>query len=139
LLTGPCHAPGVNGPTRPPNSGLQVPSPRSPRGSGRKELVLLTNPTPRRTISALLPLSAVGAGLLVPAATFAAEPSTCPATHWPASVHGMPTNLHPAARGGDYLWHNSNGWHLRVTHHGSRKVVFTGRIVSPTPITGIGV
>lgn len=99
----------------------------------------------RRTISVLLAVSALGAGLLVPAATFAAEPTTaptvtpCPATHWPASVQGKPTNLKAGARGGDYIWHDRKGWHLRVTHRGSRKVVFSGRIVSPTPITAVGV
>ena len=68
-----------------------------------------------------------------------ADHAACPDTHWPAAVQGMPTNLHAGARGGDYFWHDKNGWHLRVTHHGKRKVVFTGRIVSSTPITVTGV
>ncbi len=95
----------------------------------------------RRLITGLLTISALGAGLLVPAATFAASPTTaaaaaaCPATHWPASVQGRPIKLHAGARGGDYIWHDAKGWHLRVTHAGSRRVVFTGRIVSSAPMT----
>ncbi len=102
---------------------------------------MLSHSIRRRTIAAVLALSAVGAGLIVPAATFAAEASTtaCPDTHWPASVQGRPTNLHAGARGGDYFWHDKNGWHMRVTHHGSHKLVFTGRIVSSTPIVVSGV
>jgi hypothetical protein len=101
---------------------------------------LLSHSIRRRTISAILAVSAIGAGLIVPAATFAAEPTdpaptVCPATHWPASVQGRPTNLHAGSRGGNYVWHDKNGWHLRVTHHGKRKVIFTGQIVSDTPMT----
>jgi hypothetical protein len=92
----------------------------------------------RRTLSAVLAASVLG--LVIPAAAMATEPTTpCPDTHWPAAVQGKPTNLQAGARGGDYFWHDKNGWHLRVTHHGTRKVVFTGRIVSSTPIKVTGV
>ncbi len=94
----------------------------------------------RRLITGLLTISALGAGLLVPAATLAAPPApaaatACADTHWPASVQGRPSRLHAGARGGDYIWHDAKGWHLRVTHAGARKVVFTGRIVSSAPMT----
>lgn len=96
----------------------------------------------RRLITGLLTISALGAGLLVPAATLAASPAptaattaACPDTHWPVSVQGRPIKLHAGARGGDYIWHDTQGWHLRVTHHGTGKVVFTGRIVSNAPMT----
>ena len=96
---------------------------------------MLSHTIRRRTIAVILAVSAVGAGLIVPAATFATEPTTaCPDTHWPASVQGRPKNLHVGSRGGDYVWHDRNGWHLRVTHHGKRKVVFTGTIVSTAPM-----
>ena len=109
---------------------------------------MLSHTIRRRSISALLAVSALGAALVVPAATFAAEPTVtpttpttaaCPDTHWPASVQGRPTNFHAGATGGDYFWHDRNGWHLRVTHHGKHKVVFTGTIVSTTPIRVSGV
>ena len=105
---------------------------------------MLSHTIRRRTIATILAVSAIGAGLVVPAATFATEPTApaptaCPDTHWPAAVQGRPINLHAGSRGADYFWHDKNGWHLRVTHHGSRKVVFSGRIVSSTPISVTGV
>jgi hypothetical protein len=97
----------------------------------------------RMLMSGVLGVSAVGAGLLVPAATFAATPATATTTttptcvdgHWPASVQGKPTSLKSGGRAGDYLWHDATGWHLRVTHPTSAKVVFTGRIVASAPLT----
>ena len=102
----------------------------------------------RRSLAAsLLVLSGLTAALVGPAATFGASPdaatattattttTTCSETHWPASVQGVPSTLKAGARAGDYLWHSSTGWHLRVTHPGTAKVVFTGRIVSSAPMT----
>jgi hypothetical protein len=96
----------------------------------------------RMLMSGVLGASALGAGLLAPAATFAATPTTTPVPapacvdgHWPAAVQGQPMALHSGSRAADYIWHNANGWHLRVTHPGSKKVVFTGRIVSSTALT----
>ena len=43
--------------------------------------------------------------------------------------------LHAGAKGGDYIWHDARGWHVRVTHHGSGKVIFAGKIVSSAPMT----
>jgi hypothetical protein len=98
--------------------------------------------TRRLALSGLLTTSALCASLFIPAAMFAAGPAaatatatTCSETHWPASVQGMPTTLKAGARAGDYLWHNARGWHLRSTHPGHAKVIFTGRIVSDTPMT----
>lgn len=76
-------------------------------------------------------------------------PATAPATtvttaactdgHWPISVQGRPTQFHAGATGGDYIWHDSAGWHVRATHHGSSHVVFTGRIVSSAPLDAVPV
>ncbi len=95
----------------------------------------------RRSLAAsLLVLSGLTAAMVVPAGTFAASPDATPATvcsetHWPASVQGTPATLKSGAATGDYIWHDANGWHLRVTHPGSRKVTLTGRIVSSAPMT----
>ena len=112
------------------------------RDSVWKELDL-RNRTRRLRLSSLLTISALCASLSIPAALFAAEPATvtttttttCSETHWPASVQGAPATLKAGARAGDYIWHNSSGWHLRATHVGHAKVIFTGRIVSNTPMT----
>ena len=107
----------------------------------------MRNRTRRLGLSGLLTIGALCASLFVPAAMFAAGPATatattttttttaCSETHWPRSVQGMPTTLKAGARAGDYIWHNSTGWHLRVTHPGTTKVIFSGRIVSTKPIT----
>lgn len=99
----------------------------------------------RLGLTGLLTVSALCASLFVPAAMFAAGPAStsavaktataCAETHWPAAVQGMPKTLKAGARAGDYIWHSSTGWHLRATHMGSAKVIFTGRIYSTTPIT----
>jgi hypothetical protein len=101
----------------------------------------------RSLIGGLIGLSAITAGFLAPAAAFAATPSpavattatttTCTDGRWPASVQGVPTLFHAGAAAGDYIWHDANGWHLRVTHAGTTRAVFTGRIVSSAPMTAV--
>lgn len=97
----------------------------------------------RVVLSGLLGLTVVSAMLVLPAATFAATTATTTATtattcdegRWPASVQGQPLNLRAGGRAGDYIWHNTTGWHLRVTHYGTTRVVFTGKIISNKPLT----
>jgi hypothetical protein len=71
--------------------------------------------------------------------TAAISTTTCSDGHWPASVQGVPTLFHAGARGGDYIWHDARGWHLRVTHAGTARVVFSGRIVSSAPLDAVPV
>ena len=66
-------------------------------------------------------------------------PTACVDGHWPASVQGRPLLFHAGARAGDYIWHDANGWHLRVTHQGKAGVVFSGRIVSAAPLDEVPV
>jgi hypothetical protein len=94
----------------------------------------------RSILSGLLGLSVLVTGLVLPATVAASEPApVIPAPdcvgHWPAAFQGRPTLLHAGARAGDYIWHDANGWHLRVTHKGHGKVTFTGKIVSSAPLT----
>ena len=91
----------------------------------------------------LLVVGGLVASFAAPSATFAAtrSPTTTPTTapcddgHWPATVQGVPTLWHAGAAAGDYLWHDATGWHLRVTHRGTGRVVFSGRIASSAPMT----
>ena len=98
----------------------------------------------RLFLSTLLTVCALAAALFVPAATLAASPAatsatpttvTCDEGRWPRSVQGQPVTFKAGARAGDYLGHNANGWHLRFTHPGTRKVVFSGKIISNAPLT----
>ena len=79
---------------------------------------------------AAAPPSGAGAAVTPTVATPA-----CVDGHWPASVQGRPILFHAGASAGDYLWHDSKGWHLRVTHPGKKGVVFSGKIVSDAPLT----
>ena len=46
----------------------------------------------------------------------------------------MPKAYHPGAAGGDYLWHDRHGFHLRVTHPATERVVYTGVVTSSSPM-----
>ena len=123
----------------------------------------------RTLASGLLCLSGLGVALAAPLSVAAAEPAAAPVTgastgialasttetaattvattvaptictagRWPASVQGRP-RLHAGSRAGDYIWHDSAGWHLRVTHPGKRTMVFSGTIRSDAPLTVKGV
>lgn len=52
----------------------------------------------------------------------------CLARPWPATAQGEPTTLKAGSRTYGFLWHDRQGWHLRVTHPGARKFVFTGHV-----------
>jgi hypothetical protein len=71
----------------------------------------------RSLIGGLIGLSTITAGLLAPAAAFAATSSPAASTtstatactdgHWPLAVQGVPTLFHAGAAAGDYLWHDA--------------------------------
>ena len=53
----------------------------------------------------------------------------CAAGHVPASLQGQSSRALRATRAGDaFVWHNRNGWHLRVRHAARTKMTFTGTI-----------
>ncbi len=58
----------------------------------------------------------------------------CDRGPWGLRVEGAPKDFDGGDRGGDYLWHDSSGFHLRVTHKNDNRVVYTGQIISPTPL-----
>jgi hypothetical protein len=103
-----------------------------PLGPRRRRLVL----------SGLLTLSAIATMLGVPATAFAASlpaastvTTACDEGRWPASVQGQPLTFRTGARAGDYIWHNATGWHIRFTHAGSGRLIFSGTIVSNTALS----
>jgi len=101
------------------------------------------NRSRRLVLGSLLTIGVLGAGLFVPTATFAATTAgaattttvACDEGRWPASVQGQPAGFVAGARAGDYIWHNATGWHLRFTHPGSARVIFSGTIVANAPLT----
>ncbi len=68
-----------------------------------------------------------------PNSSTADEPG-CNRASWQDRVQGAPAGLDGGDLAGDYLWHSSDGFHLRVTHHGDGRDVFTGVIRSSAPM-----
>ena len=91
-----------------------------------------------RFLGTLLTLSALSMALIVPTGASAAAPAVttttttaaCAETGWPAWSEGRPASFKSGARWGEYLWHTSNGWRLRVTKPGTLLRTFSGKIVS---------
>ncbi len=67
----------------------------------------------------------------------AADNATCEAGHWPGWVDGRPAGVHAQGAQGVYLWHDSYGWHLRVTHRGTARQVFEVKITAPSGLYGV--
>jgi hypothetical protein len=63
--------------------------------------------------------------------------TTCELKAWADRVEGRPAGFDAHDKGGDYLWHSKDGFHLRVTHRGNDKSVFTGSITASAAIVGI--
>ena len=89
--------------------------------------------------------SAAAAVVFIPTAAGAQSSTPAPATSgdaaaacdrgpWGQRVEGAPADFSSGDRGGDYLWHDGSGFHLRVTHRNDNRVVYTGLISSPTPM-----
>jgi hypothetical protein len=99
----------------------------------------------RVILAAIGSVAAVGAafvGLTLPAgaattmpapaaSSSSPTPNPCDRAPWVSVVQGFPTGFGAQSPGGDYLWHDAKGFHLRVTHKGTAKVVYTGTITSP--------
>jgi hypothetical protein len=71
---------------------------------------------------------------LVSASPSPSRSGGCEKAPWVATVQGFPTGFGAQSPGGDYLWHDSKGFHLRVTHKGTAKVVYAGVITSPVKL-----
>lgn len=54
---------------------------------------------------------------------------------WPDFANGRPKGVDAHERGGLYMWHGTEGWHLWVTHHGDDRRVYTGTISTHGTLT----
>jgi hypothetical protein len=92
-----------------------------------------------RLVAAAVTTSALAATVVVPMTAYAdtgTASTPAPAcAALPSYVEGRPADLHARAAAGDYLWHDSEGWHLRVTHRTTRRMVFRGVISASAPLT----
>jgi hypothetical protein len=90
-----------------------------------------------------LALAAAGIGIVTPASADTATASTadtsCSTGTLPGAVQGRPATLAAGAATGAYIWHNSNGWHLAVTHPTHDRMVFTGIVKASRDISAVAV
>jgi hypothetical protein len=89
----------------------------------------------RMMVGAAAVVAAVGA-LSLPAAAGASTPSgaACDKASWEAKVQGAPAGFGSGAPGGDYLWHDTHGFHLRVTHAAHDLRIYSGTVTSSAPM-----
>lgn len=50
--------------------------------------------------------------------------------HWPGFVQGRPAGINPKTTSATYMWHDGNGWHVRVTHRTTNLKSFSGQITT---------
>jgi hypothetical protein len=67
-----------------------------------------------------------------PISAVSPQAAKCDAGPWADRIQGAPSGFAGGDRGGDYLWHDQHGMHLRVTHRSSSRDVYTGTITSST-------
>jgi len=56
---------------------------------------------------------------------------------WPSWVQGQPAGINPKTSTAVDIWHDSNGWHIRVTHHSTNLRTFSGQLVTTGAFTGV--
>ncbi len=61
----------------------------------------------------------------------------CATGNWAEPTRNRPTFTKGSPQGA-YIWHDENGWHLRVTHPGSDLVTFSGVIDSSSKLSEVG-
>ena len=86
-----------------------------------------------------LAAAALALGAVAAPAAITASPASaaCATGAWSPTAAGKPASLSPGSAEGVYLWHDSDGWHLRATHPGTSRVAFTGVIYSSGGISGV--
>jgi hypothetical protein len=75
------------------------------------------------------------------AAVATAKPKTCTVAtddgHWPTYVNGKPAGIDPHTTAAIYMWHDKDGWHVRVTHRTHNKRSFSGQITTGGKLIGV--
>jgi hypothetical protein len=79
-------------------------------------------------------------GASVASASGTTTPPAC-STHddpWPAWTQGRPAGINPNTAAGVYMWHDANGWHIRVTHHTDSLRTFSGQLITNGTFANLG-
>jgi hypothetical protein len=98
--------------------------------------------TRRLVTVGVLGVALVGTSLIVTSqAAVAAKPKACTVVkddgHWPTYVNGRPAGIDPHTTGAIYMWHDANGWSIRVTHHTNNRRTFSGQITTGGTLGGV--
>jgi hypothetical protein len=97
--------------------------------------------------AAILSSGSTPAGASLTAATTATVPvaaqspdvkaAKCDLHGWADRVQGRPAHFAAHDKGSNYLWHATDGFHLRVTHRSSDRSVYTGSVTASAPIVDV--
>ncbi|MBO3752672.1 hypothetical protein J5X84_42045 [Streptosporangiaceae bacterium NEAU-GS5] len=96
----------------------------------------------RRRILIPAVLTAVAGASLVGAGSASATSSTghtCEKAGWIGEVQGRPTGFGIHSKSGDYLWHASDGFHVRFTQKRAVAHTYSGVITVSAPVVGFKV
>ncbi len=97
----------------------------------------------RRRVAAVAVIGiALVAGPLIAAGSAVATTTSpsCAVQHddpWPAWVQERPAGINPKTTAAIYMWHDSNGWNIRVTHHTTNLRTFSGELTSSGLFTDV--
>lgn len=75
-----------------------------------------------------------GAAPVIASTNPSSTAAACDRAPWQPVVQGAPAGFSAGDRGGDYLWHDLTGFHLRVTHRNDGRQVYSGLITSSAPM-----
>jgi hypothetical protein len=73
---------------------------------------------------------AITSSAVASSGTTTPAPCTIHDDPWPAYTQGMPSGIDPNTAAGVYMWHDANGWHIRVTHHTDSLRTFSGQLIT---------
>ena len=75
-------------------------------------------------------LAATGVAVAKSSTAKSSSCSTITDDHWPSWVQGRPSGIDPRTTAAVYMWHDGDGWHIRVTHHSTNLRTFSGQLVT---------
>jgi|tagenome__1003787_1003787.scaffolds.fasta_scaffold20973101_2 hypothetical protein len=97
--------------------------------------------TRRLAAVGVIGLSLAGTAVLAVSQAAVATAKTCTVVtddgHWPAYVNGQPAGINPHTTAAIYMWHDRDGWHVRVTHKTHNKRSFGGQITTGGKLIGV--
>jgi hypothetical protein len=107
--------------------------------------MMRTTTTIRIATAGLITAALITASLAATTGVAAARTATtttrnCDIAHddaWPSWVQGTPHDIDPHTTSAIYMWHDTNGWNIRVTHHKTNLRTFSGELFTPGRFTDV--